>query len=162
MNEELAHDISMSLPDEVWCLNMVERYRRARHCSEFCTFDGDRYFIRGVMSVPFAYRDGDFTWGVWCEVSQADHDVFITAYETDTLGELKTLEGRLANEVPGYEMSIGEAVEIEVLPDARPMFVMKGDGDLAQEQRSGITLERHEELHEILFGDDEEDFEDEE
>jgi hypothetical protein len=59
-------------------------------------------------------------------------------------------------------MSIGEAVEIEVLPDARPMFVMKGDGDLAQEQRIGITLERHEELHEILFGDDEEDFEDEE
>lgn len=161
LNEELAHDISMNLPDEVWCLNMLERYRRARYCSEFCTFDGDRYFIRGVLSVPFAYCEGDFTWGVWCEVSQADHDAFVTAYETDTLGQLTTLEGRLANEVPGYEASLGEPVEIQVLADARPTFVMKGEGDLAQEQRVGLTLERHEELHDILFGDDEE-FDDEE
>ena len=160
MNEQLAHDISMNYPDDIWCLSMLERYMRTRNCTEFCTLDENRYFIRGVLSLPFIYTDGDFTWGVWCEVSKADHDAFFKAYANDTLDQLPDFSAKLANEIPGYENSKDCEITVEVLADERPLFVVKGHELLAQEQHDGLSYTRHQELNDILFGDDE-DFDEE-
>ena len=52
---ELAKDISMSFPEDIWALNPIERYLRARTASEFCTLDESRYFIRSLLPVSYTH-----------------------------------------------------------------------------------------------------------
>lgn len=149
---ELARDIAMQYPDDIWRLDGVERYLRCRTFSEFCTLDESRYFLRAVLPVPI--EDGDaFCWGVWVEVSRFDHDRYLKAYSADELSELAPIEGVLANELPVYDDSFGSAVRLMPSADQRPAVVVQ-DGLLATEQKTGISLQKLEEINEILFGDD--------
>ena len=54
---ELCRDIQMKLPDEIWMLDSLERYRRgAVHTDDFARMDG-RTYLFGVVEVPLAYED---------------------------------------------------------------------------------------------------------
>ena len=148
---ELARDIAMQFPDDIWRLDGVERYLRCRTFSEFCTLDESRYFLRAILPVPI--EDGDaFCWGVWVEVSRQDHDRYLKAYSADELSELEPIKGCLANELPVYEESLGAPVRLMPSADQRPDVVVLQEGLLATEQQVGITLRRLEEINEILFG----------
>ena len=62
---ELCRDIQMKLPDAIWMLDALERYRHgARYTEDFATMDGSTY-VFGVIEVPLAYTEGSFTWGCW-------------------------------------------------------------------------------------------------
>lgn len=69
---ELCCDIQMKLPDEIWMLDSLERYRRgAVHTDDFARMDG-RTYLFGVVEVPLAYEDdASFTWGCWIEVDRS-------------------------------------------------------------------------------------------
>ena len=49
---ERCRDIQMKLPDEIWMLDSLERYRRgAVHTDDFARMDG-RTYLFGVVEVP--------------------------------------------------------------------------------------------------------------
>lgn len=157
VNEELAKDISMSFPEDIWALNPIERYLRTRTATEFCTLDESRYFIRAVLPVPINYEKDEFLWGVWCEVSRHDHDRYVKAYAEGALGDLGVIKGWLANDLPVYEEAVGLEVELHCSQEERPRVTVLSDSVLKTEQDDGIDRTRHEEIDTILFGDDDED-----
>lgn len=157
VNEELAKDISMSFPEDIWALNPIERYLRTRTATEFCTLDESRYFIRAVLPVPINYEKDEFLWGVWCEVSRHDHDRYVKAYAEGVLGDLGVIKGWLANDLPVYEEAVGLEVELHCSQEERPRVTVLSDSVLKTEQDDGIDRTRHEEIDTILFGDDDED-----
>jgi hypothetical protein len=162
---ELCRDIQMKLPDEIWSLEATERYRRgAVTCADFARMDG-HYYVFGVVEVPLAWArekepGASFTWGCWAEVSRALHDAYLEAFRTEGASRLAG-EGRLANDIPGYEDALGAKVRIVFSGERRPAFTMDPATALGRDQKAGLTLEQHQKLDEILFGDDEEDDEEE-
>ena len=79
-HDHLMTDLACRLPDEVFALPYIERYQRARFNDDLCTLDGKRYFIRGILPVPFTYIDDFFAWGVWVEVAKKDHDAYASHF----------------------------------------------------------------------------------
>lgn len=158
---ELCRDIQMKLPDDIWMLDALERYRRgAIHTDDFASMDG-RFYVFGVVEVPLAYEEnGSFTWGCWIEVDKALHDAYLEAFRTEMADRL-TGEGRLANDIPGYEDASNAIVKVAFSSERRPVLTVDSSNSLGQDQKNGLSLEDHQALDNILFGDDEEEADEE-
>jgi len=135
----LPKDYGFGLPDAVFALNYVDRYRRSRSNSDLCTLDEVRFFIRGVLPVPFVGTNQEFVWGVWAEVSRDQHDLYVAGFNED-LSDNPPFEGHLANEIPGYG-TIGLPLQVRFSPaNDRPSFpfLESSSNPLSREQREGI------------------------
>lgn len=158
---ELCRDIQMKLPDAIWMLDALERYRHgARYTEDFATMDGSTY-VFGVIEVSLAYTEGSFTWGCWVEVNRNLHDAYLEDFQTEGADRLSGT-GLLANSIPGYEDAEKATVRITFSSERRPIFVLEPGNSLADDQQHGLTEEDHHTLDNILFGDDEEEFDEEE
>ena len=149
-HEGLPLDYGFGLPDEVYALGYIERYLRSRSNADVCTLDQSRYFIRGVLPLPFSGSDRSFGLGIWVEVPQTQHDLYVAGFHDD-LSDNPAFIGRIANEIPGFH-SLGLPVEIRFRSGSeRPEFRCPPASDhlLARDQQEGITDQRH---HEILDG----------
>mgnify|MGYP006146022345 CR=1 FL=1 len=93
-HDELLTDVACGLPDAVFELGYLERYRRARYNPDFCTLDETRHFIRCVLPVPFTHRDDYFGWGVWVEVDRATHELCLQLFDTEGAAAVPPLQGR--------------------------------------------------------------------
>lgn len=145
----LPTDYGFRLPDAVHELEYLSRYLRSRSNSDLCTLDESRYFIRGVLPLPFQEEEENFTWGAWVEVSREDHDRYVSAFEVDGRGNPR-FAGLIANQLPGYEATIGLGVEVQLQDEGkRPIFHVAADTShlLKQDQDFGISRKRH---HDIL------------
>ncbi len=150
-HEGLPLDYAFRLPDEVHALHYIDRYRRSRSNADLCTMDESRYFFRGVIPVPFKDSGEEFCWGVWVEVSRENHELYASGFHDD-LSEVPRFIGHLANDIPGYDGTIGLVVEVQLMSgNDRPSFYFPNTvlHALADEQRNGISSERH---HDILDG----------
>lgn len=141
----LPTDWGYQLPDDVFALSYLDRYRRTRANADLCCLDERRWFLRGVLALPFIDREGDFGLGVWVEVAEAVHDAYIAHFDDEHAGPAP-VPGLLANDVAGYPALRGEAVEVRFPGHhSRPTFVLPDTAThpLAVEQREGIDRERH-------------------
>ncbi len=144
----LPTDHAFKLPDDVWAIPEPERATRAKSTSDLCQL-GDRYFIRGVLRVPFSEAEGAFGWGVWTEVEWPIFERYLKLYDEDASTE-PPHAGTLANALPAYDDTPGTPVQIQFRNQhSRPsIHLMPGDDSrLALDQRSGINNARY---HEIL------------
>lgn len=148
----LPTDYGFRLPDEVHALNYLERYARSRSNADLCTLDESRFFLRGILPLPFLERHDQFCWGVWVEVNRATHDRYVAGFSDDALQGTQAT-GRLANSIPGYSETMGLEVQIEFQNGGnRPklQFQATASHALADEQRSGISSKRHHDLLEAV------------
>lgn len=150
----LPNDWGFRLPDDVHALSYLDRYRRARHNSDLCTLDDQRYFIRGLLLVPFSDSDEQFGWGMWVEVDRDTHDLYVDGFDADMTAEPRRA-GKLANDLPGYSTTAGVPVDVAFQDEGdRPLlwFAPQTMHALAHEQRGGITHKRqHDILRELGF-----------
>ncbi len=150
-HESLLTDKAFQQPDEIFELSYLDQYVRTRGNGDLCTLDESRYFLRGVIEVPFQYTDDYFAFGTWAEVSKSDHDLYVQHFEIDG-STLDRLSGRLANDIPYYqEPTLGLVVEIQLgLPNARPSIhlPLASRHPLALEQQNGMSAARHHEIAE--------------
>ena len=146
----------MKLPDEIWMLGSLERYRLgAVYTEDFAKLNGHTYLF-GVIEIPLAYEeDASFTWGCWIEVDQSLHDAYVESFQTVAADRL-TGEGWLANDIPGYEDAMGARVEVTFSSERRPVFTLDVGNSLGLDQKKGLSFENHKKLDTILFGDGEE------
>ncbi|HEV7240748.1 MAG TPA: DUF2199 domain-containing protein [Thermoanaerobaculia bacterium] len=147
----LPTDYAFGLPDEVYSLAYLDRYRRSRSNADLCTLDDERFFVRGVLPIPFVGSHEEFVWGLWVEVTKDQHDLYLAGYYDD-LSDNPRFTARLANQIPGYDETLDLVVDVQFRSgNDRPTFYLSEaiSNVLAREQRGGITRERH---HEILQG----------
>jgi hypothetical protein len=144
-HEGLPTDWSFKLPDEVFDLSYLDKYRRTRSNTDLCALDEDRFFVRGLLAIPFTHREGDFGLGVWAEVPKAVHDFYLDNYSNE-LAQGTKAEGTLANTIPGFSKITDQPLEIQFQnAKCRPFFVFprSAEHELAVDQRDGIGHNRH-------------------
>ena len=82
----------------------AERERRCTLTSDFCSIDGEDYFIRGCLEIPILKRPDVFAWSVWMSVSAVNFnrytDVFDDRFQS-TRGTVRGLVIESASDVPG-------------------------------------------------------------
>lgn len=147
-HEGLLQAYGYQLPDVVWTEPVEVRQALLDWSTDIC-FYRERWFLRGVLEVPFQFQAGEFGWGVWAEVGEETMARFHAYYEGGAPRGARE-PGIVANAIPAHLDSVGLPVELEFGPlDKRPLFFMAEGNDhpLAIEQRAGITAERY---HEIL------------
>ncbi len=155
----LPTDWGFKLPDEVFDLSYLDKYRRSRSNTDLCTLDAQRFFFRGVLMIPFTYQEGAFGWGVWAEVSKSVHDFYLDNYNNE-LAQGTRVQGALANTIPGFPELVGSALDIELQSAKdRPLFTFPpvADHELAADQRDGISHARHHQFLELCGHFDEAD-----
>ncbi|WP_355499249.1 DUF2199 domain-containing protein [Xanthomonas sp. PPL133] len=147
----LPTDWAFGLPDEVFALPYLDRYRRARFNTDLCTLDDRRFFVRGVLKIPFTYRDDAFAWGVWAEVSKEDHDFYVDHFN-DAQVQGRRFSGVLANAITGLSNAVGLPFSVELQdPRSRPEFAFPSCAEhaLAVDQRTGIDEAQHHRMLEL-------------
>jgi hypothetical protein len=151
VHQSLPTDWGFKLPDAVFELSYLEKYRRARSNADLCMLDENRFFVRGLLSLPFTYQEGEFSWGVWVEVDRTTHDFYFDNFD-DEFAKGSKAQGRLANSIPGFPELLNEPLEIEFQDsESRPSFNFPSSAvhPLAKEQREGVDFARHHEFLEL-------------
>lgn len=151
VHEGLPTDWGFGLPDEVYALPYLDKYRRTRSNSDLCALDENRFFLRGLLMIPFTHQEGYFAWGVWAEVLKVSHDFYVENYSNE-LAQGTKIQGGLANTIPGSPEIIGSSLEIELQSSrSRPFFTFPTSADhaLAVDQRQGIGPDRHHQFLEL-------------
>lgn len=159
VHEGLPTDWGFKLPDEVFALPYLEKYHRTRSNTDLCALDERRFFIRGLLPIPFTHQEGEFAWGVWAEVPKEIHDFYLDNYSNELAQGTKAV-GALANTIPGFPEITGKPLEIEFQnAKSRPFFAFPGSADheLAVDQRDGIGHNRHHRFLELCGHFDESD-----
>jgi hypothetical protein len=144
----LVTDQAYKLPDDVWSISESERAEKARFDSDLCQF-GERFFIRGLLLIPFSNRPDAFGWGVWVEAELSTFKRYLELYEVDGSSE-PPHRGVLANDILGYPSSLDSEVDINFRAAAeRPIVSVIGQNGsrLAEEQQRGMSDTRY---HQIL------------
>lgn len=137
-----------ALPDVIWEMGEEVRRQHLEWSTDLATFDG-RWYLRGVLTVPFAFQPGGFDFGVWAEVEEATIAWFRQNWDRDLSAE-PVHSGRLANAIMTYPDTRGLTVEIQFGPsDKRPTFLLIDSGNPAywEETTQGMGEERY---HAIL------------
>ena len=76
-------------------------------------------------------------------------------FQTDA-AEGRVIAGRLANDIPGTPEAFGANVELTLHAGRRPEIRVL-EGELGIQQARGMSLSEHEALDRELFGDDDEE-----
>jgi len=132
-----------------------ELEKRVEFDDEICVIDDEFFFIRGCLDIPIL-DGGDenlFTWNVWCSLSRTSFERILENWENANRVDDPPCFGWLNTSLPGYpetltlktnvvtrELGMRPFVELE--PTVHP---------LAIEQRTGITLQRVQEIAEIVL-----------
>jgi hypothetical protein len=131
-------------PDAVHALSIEEREKRCQLTTDIAILDKQRFFLRGLLSVPVIGRSRLYNMGVWSELSEHD---FARVYELwtdpDQASEPR-LPASLANRLPLVENTLGIGIQIQLTgPKTRPQFyVTETDHLLYREQTNGIDEHR--------------------
>ena len=148
-HEGLPTDRGFKQPDVVFSLSYLDEYARARINSDLCTLDESRFFLRGVLHLPFSEKSGSFGWGLWTEVSKETHDLYVQYFDEDG-SEVPRQEGEIANHIPIYDPSLlGQIVEIQFgNPKDRPFIYLAAgcDHPIAADLRQGVSNARQHEF----------------
>ena len=124
-------------------LSEEERQQRAKLSSDFCSIDGEDFFIRAVCRVPVEGTDQDFGWGVWVSLSEENFRRYFDSYEDPDQSRLGGMFGWFSNELPGYPDT--RNLQTTVVPqdgNLRPLVYINdvhADHPLFVEQREGIS-----------------------
>ncbi len=135
----LPTDYGWRLPDDVWALGEEARQAHLDWATDVCHHEG-RWFLRGVLYVPFTFSDGRWGWGCWAEVQESTVHA-LWALEDRDGSHLPPEPGTLACEIPCYPDSMGLPVRVQFGPGhLRPFFYCAEDQThpLATDQRHGI------------------------
>jgi hypothetical protein len=144
----LPTDWGFKKPDDIQSLSYIDEYLRARSNIDLATLNESRYFIRGVLSLPFQHKDGYFGWGIWVEVSKENHDQYVANFFNDA-SNFPRFDGKIANALPGYLSTRGVLVSVQLGNSTqRPTFwiVPESSHELGREQEMGISAQRHHEM----------------
>jgi hypothetical protein len=138
---------AFAMPDEIFALSSDERDERCDGTPDACQLD-DRFFLRCVLEMTLRDCDEHFEFGPWVEVAKVDLMRY-AACEEQGVAMNSPIIGTVANELLGYESTLGVLCEIHSNPnhDLRPLVtITEPMHRLHIEQRDGITVPRAMEL----------------
>lgn len=121
-NIPLEH--SFGMPDAVWSLSGEERGDRANIGQNFVKLDGERHFVRALLSFDVEHY-GDWSAGLWVEVSAEMFEQVQSVWDHPDRYMALTFAGRLANDLSGLELPgrIGSGVTLHAVDPEQALRV---------------------------------------
>ena len=137
-------ELAFERPHEIAELSVEARARRCLLKSEVSVLDDQRFFVRGVLSLPLAGKAIPYNLGVWAEVARAALERIDELWDDPKQEREPPFDGTLANRVPLVANSLGLALVVRLSgPTTRPYFEITDEShELFAEQRRGISERR--------------------
>lgn len=126
---------------------------RVQMNADLCVVDGEHFFIRGHIELPIVGHPQPFAWSVWCSLSRESYDAITAAWDRPDRAELPPRFGWLCTALPTYPSTMHLKTMVhQRAPGLVPLVdVEPTDHPLAVEQRTGITMQRVEQIaHAVL------------
>jgi hypothetical protein len=141
------------LPDPWLAVPEMERGARGELSSDLCVIDGKEFLVRVCLEIPILGRDDPFVWGVWVSVSEASFDSIVELWDIDIRQHERPFFGWLCTEISIYPQTFGLKTNVHLRNGGnRPFIELEPtDHPLAIEQRTGISIERIEEIASALL-----------
>jgi hypothetical protein len=131
----------------------LERQSRAELLADFCTIDGNVFFIRGLIEIPLISSADIFSWGVWVSLSEASMEKIKLIWDRPDRHTSGPFFGWLSTTLP-YEpttLNLKTSIHLRVPPLIPFVELEPTNHPLAIEQQQGIGLERVIEIAENLL-----------
>lgn len=144
----LPLDFGMSAPDHWFEIPERERKNRGRLSSDICIIDKKDRFVRGCLEVPILGHDDIFVWGVWVSLSAKSFARVHDLWNAEIIENEPPMFGWLCNNISIYPSTMLLKTHLHLRAgNARPLIELEPtDHPLAVEQRTGITLDRVQEI----------------
>lgn len=130
-----------------------ERSQRCLLSSDQCIIDDEFFFVVGNLELPIVGSGERFSWDVWVSLSDRNFARVCELWERPGRESEPPYFGWLNSSVPGYPetLSLKTMVHTRTV-GVRPRIELEPtDHPLAVEQHKGITLERAQQIAEIVL-----------
>ncbi len=120
---------------------------------EQCVIDNREFFLRGRVPIPIHGREQPFIWGVWVEISPKNFLRTFEMWNTPGREAEPPFDGYLNSEITPYGSTFNLLVDVRTQAvGMRPHFMVRDpEHPLAIEQRDGISMDRVQEIAEMLL-----------
>lgn len=146
-------DVSIAAPLPWLEISESERSTRGELTTEYCTIDGEQFYVRAVLELPIAEADRTFAYGVWVSLSAKSFERFMALRERDPEPDETHWFGWLSVRLGGYPDTF--CLKTHVFPQpspARPKVELEPtDHPLALEQRVGVRMARVKDIVELAL-----------
>lgn len=126
---------------------------RLKLIDEFAVIDKSP-FVQGCIAIPVIGRDMPFYWCVWASFSCQDfaRASYIRSIPDEYRRAEPDYSGTLATEIEIYPNTLGLKLQIETRPFGQKHFfrLSAAEHPLVAEQRDGISIQRLQEISELL------------
>ena len=148
-------DVGFDAPFYYYTVPEAERERRCTLTSDFCSIDGEDYFIRGCLEIPILERSDVFAWGVWMSVSAVNFNRYKDVFDDRFHSHVGPFVGWLSNQLPTYPETLTLKIRAHLRDeDARPVFELEPtEHPLAIDHRNGISIDKLREIYEVTLHD---------
>lgn len=104
---------NFGMPDALWCIPEEERKERTKLGRNFAKLDGNRHFVRALLSFDVEHYD-DWSVGLWVEVSRDVFDEVYEAWDEPHRYAALAFTGKLANDLAPLDLPAPLGAEITV------------------------------------------------
>jgi hypothetical protein len=152
---ELPMHYGAAAPLAYYGVPEAERETRTLLSSDQCVIDGEHFFIVGNLEIPVAGEKQRFSWDVWVSLSKENFKRAFQLWNTPGRESEPPYFGWLSTALPGYPDTLHLKTHVHTRAVGRRPFVElePTDHPLAVEQRAGITLDRVQEIAELVLHD---------
>jgi hypothetical protein len=152
-HDELPLQYSFKHPRAIMDVPPAEREQRIVITPDQCVVDNSSFYLRGRILIPITGLDDPFVWGVWAEVGPTDFIRVNDRWHTPGRENDPPFPGYLDSEIFIFGNTINLQVNVQTqVVGERPRFTIADPSHpLAIEQRNGITLERAQEIAEMVL-----------
>ncbi|PVC93886.1 DUF2199 domain-containing protein [Streptomyces sp. CS147] len=122
--------------------------------SDQCVVQAQHYFVKGMIEIPVIGSDEVFSWGVWVSLSRESFSRAADLWDTPGREAEEPYFGWLTTDLPVYPTpTLNLKTHVHTRPvGERPLVELEPtDHPLAVEQRTGITLDRVQEIAEAVL-----------
>lgn len=116
--------------------------------SDYCSIDGESFFVRGLIHLPIIGAAESFRWGVWGSLSRANFESLLKADDDSHRVDLPPMFSWLSSQVSDYPDTLNLKMYAHIqAPGTRPYFRLEtGSHPLCVEYHHGIMPERVREI----------------
>lgn len=115
---------------------------------DFCSINGEDFFVRGLIHLPIVGTAESFRWGVWGSLSRANFEKLLEMDDDPERVELQPMFSWLSSQISDYPDTLNLKMYAHIQePGRRPHFRLeRADHPLSLEYHHGITPERVKEI----------------
>ena len=115
--------------------------------------EGKSYYIRACLNIPIRHTDRQFTWGVWCSLSEKSYAEISAHWNDPDRVKLGPYFGWLSTKIPEYPDTMYLKTKVHQRDvGQRPIVELESSNHpLSVDQRNGISTEHLRQIVETLL-----------